>query len=93
MDKEAERWPILRSRVPALPCWGVGSRWGSVMRVKNNFAAQEGMCLERAAVAKREMDYWVSEAAEWKKLRESSDPFKDVIAVQLDWCADTSSPQ
>jgi hypothetical protein len=59
------------------------------MRVKNNFAAQEGMCLERAAVAKREMDYWVSEAAEWKKLRDSSDPYS--IAVQLDWCAEAKS--
>ena len=61
------------------------------MRVNNNFAAQEGMCLERAAVAKREMEYWVSEAAEWRKLRESSDPFKDRIAIQLDWCADANS--
>ena len=49
------------------------------------------MCLERAAVAKREMEYWLSEATEWKKLRESSDPFKDSIAVQLDLCADSSS--
>ena len=49
------------------------------------------MCLERAAVAKREMEYWLSEAAEWKTLRESSDPFKDSIAVQLDWCADSKS--
>ena len=89
MDKEVERWSILREPASALP-WQVGSQWGSVMRVKNNFAAQEGMCLERAAVAKREMDYWVSEAAEWKKLRESSDPFKDSIAVQLDWCADSN---
>jgi hypothetical protein len=61
------------------------------MQAKSNFAAQEGMCLERAAVAKREMDYWLSEAAEWKKLRESSDPFKDSIATQLDWCADLKS--
>jgi hypothetical protein len=61
------------------------------MTATNNFASQEGMCLERASVAKREMDYWLSEAAEWKKLRESSDPFKDRIAVQLDWCADSNS--
>jgi len=60
------------------------------MRVQNHFAAQEGMCLGRASVAKKEMDYWNSEAAEWKKLRESSDPFKDNIAAQLDWCADLS---
>jgi hypothetical protein len=61
------------------------------MRTKNNFAAQEGMSLERAAVAKREMEYWLSEAAEWKRLRESSDPFDNGIAIQLDWCADTNS--
>jgi hypothetical protein len=35
------------------------------------------------------MDYWVSEAAEWKKLRDSSDPYS--IAVQLDWCAESKS--
>jgi hypothetical protein len=59
------------------------------MRVNNIFAVQEGMCLERAAVCKKEMEYWLSEAAEWKKLRESSDPFRGSIAVQLDWCADS----
>jgi hypothetical protein len=53
--------------------------------------AQEGMCLERAAAAKREMEYWRSETAEWKTLRESSDPLRDRIAVQLDWCADSNS--
>ena len=61
------------------------------MSVKNNFAAQEGMCLGRAAVAKRELEYWLSEAAEWKGLRESSDPFDNGIAIQLDWCADSNS--
>jgi hypothetical protein len=61
------------------------------MRSTNNFAAQEGMCRERAAVAKREMEYWLTEAEEWKKLRESADPFKDRIAVQLDWCAESNS--
>lgn len=89
MDKEVDCWWILSSRLPSPG--GVGSQWGSIMRTKNNFAAQEGMCLERAAVAKREMEYWLSEAAEWKKLRESSDPFKHGIAVQLDWCADSNS--
>jgi hypothetical protein len=32
------------------------------------------MCLERAALAKKEMEYWLAEAEEWKQLRESSDP-------------------
>jgi hypothetical protein len=61
------------------------------MRTTNKFAAQEGMCRERALVAKREMEFWLAEAEEWKKLRESSDPFKDRIAIQLDWCADSNS--
>ena len=69
----------------------VGSQWGRIMQVKNNFAAQEGMCLERAAVAKSEMDYWLSEAAECRKLRESSDPMNDRIAIQLDWCANSNN--
>jgi hypothetical protein len=60
------------------------------MRTKNNFAAQEGMCRERAAVAKREMEYWLAEAEEWKKLRESSDSFIG-IPTQLDWCAESNN--
>ncbi len=89
MDKEVDCWWILWANF--LSPLAVRQSWGSIMRTKNNFAAQEGMCLERASVAKREMEYWLSEAAEWKKLRESSDPFKDSIAVQLDWCADSNS--
>jgi hypothetical protein len=61
------------------------------MRATNNFAAQEGMCRERAAVAKREMEYWLAEAEEWKKLRESSDPFIASIPIQLDWCAEPNN--
>jgi hypothetical protein len=71
------------------PLTEFASQWGSIMT--SNFAAQEGMCRERAAVAKREMEYWLSEAEEWRKLRESSDPFKDRIAIQLDWCAELSN--
>ena len=75
MDKEVE--PLVndcRTNFHSpLAEWAVN---GEVfMRVQNYFcAAQEGMCLERASVAKKEMDYWNSEAAEWKKLRESSTP-------------------
>ena len=64
---------------------------GCIMRATNNFAAQEGMCRERAAVAKREMEYWLAEAEEWKKLRESSDPFIGSIPIQLDWCAEPNN--
>ena len=33
------------------------------------------MCRERAALAKREMDYWLAEADEWRKFVESPDSF------------------
>jgi hypothetical protein len=35
------------------------------------------MSRERAALAKKEMEYWLAEAEEWKQLRESSDPFAE----------------
>ena len=50
------------------------------MYSKNQFAALELMCRERAALAKKEMEYslmeyWLAEAEEWKQLRDSLDPF------------------
>ena len=50
--------------------------WGS-MNSKVQFAALEVMCRERAALAKKEMEYWLAEAEEWKQLRESPDPFAE----------------
>jgi hypothetical protein len=47
------------------------------MNSKEQFAAFEFMCRERAALAKKEMDYWLAEAEEWKTLRESPGPFAD----------------
>jgi hypothetical protein len=44
---------------------------------KDQFAALEVMSRERAALAKKEMEYWLAEAEEWKQLRESSDPFAE----------------
>ncbi len=35
------------------------------------------MCRERAALAKKEMEYWLAEAEEWKQLRQSSEPFAE----------------
>ena len=56
------------------------------MYSRNKFAALENMCRQRAALAKKEMDYWLSEAEEWKQLRETSDPSR-LSPVQLDLCA------
>jgi hypothetical protein len=55
------------------------------MYSRKQFAALEAMCRERAALARTEMEYslteyWLAEAKEWKQLRESLDPFKGRIA-------------
>jgi len=46
------------------------------MYSKKQFAALELMCRERAALAKKQMEYslaeyWLAEAEEWKEFRES----------------------
>ena len=55
------------------------------MYSRKQFAALERTCRERAALARKEMEYslmeyWLAEAEEWKQLRESLDPFKGRIA-------------
>ena len=57
------------------------------MDSRNKFAALEAMCREKAALAKKEMDYWLAEANEWKRLREASSAVEVRMPVQLDWCA------
>ena len=49
--------------------------WGSFMYSKEQFTAFELMCLGRAEVAKKEMEYWLAEAEQWKQLRELPEPF------------------
>jgi hypothetical protein len=44
------------------------------MYLKDQFVALEIMCRERAELAKKEMEYWLGEAEEWKRLSESSEP-------------------
>lgn len=45
------------------------------MNSQEQFAGFEFMCLARAALAKKEMEYWLAEAEEWKQLRELPEPF------------------
>jgi hypothetical protein len=52
---------------------------------RKQFAALELMCRERAALAKKEMEYslaeyWLAEAEEWKEFRESPHPFLERTA-------------
>jgi hypothetical protein len=39
------------------------------------FVAFEFMCRARAALAKKEMEYWLAEAEEWKLIRELPETF------------------
>jgi len=61
------------------------------MESRSKFAALEGMCREKAALAKKEMDYWLAEANEWKRLREATSASEVRMPVQLDWCATSES--
>jgi hypothetical protein len=59
------------------------------MKPKLNLASLETMCRLHAAAAKREMEYWLAEAEQWRKMRESSD--HGTIPIQLDWCAESNN--
>ena len=61
----------------------MGNDWKAHV-FKNAITALEAMCREQAALARSEMEYalmkyWLAEAEEWKRLRQS-DPFKERIA-------------
>jgi hypothetical protein len=44
--------------------------WGILVNSHEQFAGFEFMCRARAALAKKEMEYWLAEAEEWKQIRE-----------------------
>ena len=55
------------------------------MYSEKQFAALEAMCRERAALARKEMEYslmeyWLAEAEEWKQLKETLEPFLGRVA-------------
>jgi hypothetical protein len=43
------------------------------MYSKSQFYALEVMCRERAAVAAKELEYWLAEAEEWARVRNDGD--------------------
>ena len=57
------------------------------MDSRKQFLALETMCRERAQLAKREFEYWLAEADEWARYKDSS-PLPEDIPNQLDWCPD-----
>ena len=58
---------------------------------RKRFSALETMCRERAQLAKREFEYWLAEADEWARYKESSDPSIETFPTQLDWCVESPS--
>jgi hypothetical protein len=64
---------------------------GPIMESRNKFAALEAMCREKAALAKKEMDYWLAEASEWKRLRDATSASELRVPIQLDWCTASGS--
>ncbi len=63
------------------------------MDSKMQFSALETMCRERARIAKTEFEYWLAEANEWARLKNSSDAHMRDIPVQLDLCLDPDGGQ
>jgi hypothetical protein len=61
-------------------------RLGQFMHSRHRFGSLENMCRERAALARKEMEYWLAEAEEWRRLREAPDRFMEDLPIQLDWC-------
>jgi hypothetical protein len=61
------------------------------MNSKSQFAALEMMSREKAALARKEMEYWLSEADEWKRLQERPDPLIGIVPTQFDWCGGTNN--
>jgi hypothetical protein len=59
------------------------------MKSQATFLALEMMSRERAAIAKKEMEYWLAEAEEWKALIKSLDPSIERAAAPIDGCSKT----
>jgi hypothetical protein len=60
------------------------------MYSKDEFAAFEFMCRGRAALAKKEMEYWLAEADEWKQVSESPDPVIERRANPASGCIESN---
>jgi hypothetical protein len=59
------------------------------MNSKSQFAALEVMCRERAALARKELEYWEAEAEEWRRLVEAPVAPAERTLVQLDDYSDS----
>jgi hypothetical protein len=58
------------------------------MYSSRQFESLERMCRERAAHARKELEFWLAEAEEWKRLKDSPSLSPDSAPAQLDWSAE-----
>ena len=58
------------------------------MNSKSQFVALEIMCRERAALARKELEYWEAEAEEWRRLVESPVASVEKTIIQTDGYSD-----
>jgi hypothetical protein len=63
------------------------------MDSKTRFLTLEIMCRERARRAKTEFEYWLAEANEWARFKDSSDAPAQDIPVQLDLSLESADRQ
>jgi hypothetical protein len=63
------------------------------MDSKTRFSTLEAMCRERAQLSKIEFEYWLAEADEWARCKDSSDALIQDIPVQLDLCLESDQGQ
>ena len=54
-----------------------GNDWGAQWIQKTNLQRWKSCALIGLRLPKKEMEYWLAEAEEWKQLRESPDPFAE----------------
>jgi hypothetical protein len=62
----------------------VGAGPAAMEERERKFSTLEKMCRERAKMAEKEMHYWLAEAEEWARLKNSSSAFAESVATQLD---------
>jgi hypothetical protein len=61
------------------------------MTSKSQFAALEIMSRVKAAAARKEMEYWLAEAEEWRRLKEAPDTAAFRAPPQLDGCLEPNN--
>jgi hypothetical protein len=62
------------------------------MYSRKGFLDLETMCRERAQLAKREFEYWLAEADEWARCKDSAEPLVEEVDGQMSSYREASIP-